>query len=197
MQAALPWARRAASAPILLAVRGRSGAVVVRISAAALAVALAALAPASASGTTFARARAQLRAWHLRPAPLFPAGLPAAHHRVNVHLYTFSGMDYSIDFGAADNRDCHTVPIPSAWCVNLRRWRGPVFQGHLRTEALGVRRLWVGHRHVWFFEDSGGAGGWYMAWRQQGRTYAAWAWMARPRPALRRLVPFVQTLRLL
>lgn len=64
---------------------------------------LAVLVPAAASAASFARARAHLGGWHLTPRPLFPSHLPAAQRHVNVHVYTFQGIDYSVDFGAGDN----------------------------------------------------------------------------------------------
>lgn len=39
---------------------------------------------------------------------------------MNVRLYRFLGAEYVIDFGAQDNHDCHTLPNPNGWCVQLR-----------------------------------------------------------------------------
>ena len=151
--------------------------------------------PGSASGATLAQAGSELRAWRLKPPPLFPSQLPASHRSVNVHLYRFKGVEYVIDFGAPDNADCHTLPNPNGWCVQLRRLAGTSLGAWLHDPAIyGARRMRVGNRNVWFFGDGGNAGGWWMAWLEQGRTYGAWAWTDEP-TALRRLTPFVESLR--
>lgn len=157
-----------------------------------LLLACAVLSPQAVSAATFAQARTQLRSWHLKPRPLFPSHLPAAHRNVNVHLYGFQGVDYVVDFGAGNTQDCHTIPNPNGWCVQLRRWNGPATPPHGR--AYGIRRIRIGRRHVVFFGDGGDAGGWWMTWRERGRAYAVWASMDKPAPALKRLTPFVKTL---
>jgi hypothetical protein len=159
------------------------------------ALALACMPPDGASGATLAQARTQLLAWRLNPPPLFPSHLPASHSGVNVHLYRFNGVEYVIDLGAPDNADCHTLPNPTDWCVQLRRLAGASLEAWLHDPAIySVRRMRIGNRSVWFFGDGGNAGGWWMAWEEQGRTYGAWAWTDE-RTALRRLTPFVESLR--
>jgi hypothetical protein len=154
------------------------------------------VAPGMARAATFAQVREQLLARRLSPPPLYPSQLPTAHRGANVHLYGFAGLDYVIDFGSPDNRDCHTIPNLNAWCVDLRRSTAPV-SSWLKDPALyGKRRMRVGSRTVWFFGDGGNAGGWWMLWSEQDRTYAAWAGaVADPAAAARRLAPFVKSLR--
>ena len=152
--------------------------------------------PSIARGATFAQARAELRARNLNPPPLFPTQLPASHRGVNVYLGGFTGVDYSIEFGAPDNADCHTLPNPYGWCVAMIR-NEESLEARLHDRgnpAEYLRRMRIGNRQVWFFEDGGNAGGWWMVWREQGRTYGAWAWTDE-RTALRRLTPFVESLR--
>ena len=155
-------------------------------------LACAVLAPHAASAATFAQARSQLRSWHLTPRPLFPSRLPAAHRHVNVHLYSFQGVDYVVDFGAGNTQDCHTIPNPNGWCVQLRRWNGAATPP--RGRAFKITRLRIGRRHVYFWYDEGNAGGWYMTWSEHGRAYGLWAWLNNRGPALARLNPFIRTL---
>ena len=129
--------------------------------------------PSIARGATFAQARAELRARNLNPPPLFPTQLPASHRGVNVYLGGFTGVDYSIEFGAPDNADCHTLPNPYGWCVAMIR-NEESLEARLHDRgnpAEYLRRMRIGNRQVWFFEDGGNAGGWWMVWREQGRTY--------------------------
>jgi hypothetical protein len=65
------------------------------------------------------------------------------------------------------------------------------------TSTRHARRIRVGNRTVWFFRSETDAGGWWMAWDQDGRTYGAWAWINARRRALRRLKPFVESLHVL
>ncbi len=152
------------------------------------------LVPAAAWAMSFGQARSQLRAWHLAPRPLFPSRLPAAHAHVNVHLYRFQGVDYVIDFGAGNTQDCHTIPNPNTWCVQLRGFHGAATPppGH----ASHVSRMRIGNRHVYLWYDEGNAGGWWMTWSEHGRSYALWAWLNLDQrgQALARLRPFIRTL---
>ena len=152
-------------------------------------------APGIAKAATFAQARADVRAWQLNPPPLFPSQLPAGHRGVNVALNRY-GDEFKIYFGAPDNRDCHTLPNPDGWCVELVRWAGENLAADLPhdPDIAYLRRVRVGNRTVWFYEDEANAGGWWMEWEQLGRTYLAWAWVENERTALRRLTPFVNSL---
>lgn len=151
--------------------------------------------PSGANGASFSRARKQLRAWHLKPAPLFPSRAPAHHRHANVHLYRFAGVDYSADFGTPDNADCHTIS-PNAWCVSLRRSAWSDLARVLDNPRTYTNQRWVraGKRHVLFYLAQNNAGGWWMSWRERGRTYNVWSWSGR-RIALKRLTPFVKGLR--
>lgn len=167
----------------------------IALTAAIALLALASVLADTASAATLAQARSQLRTWQLQPPPLFPSQLPAGHRGANVHLYRFTGLEYGIDFGAPDNRDCHTLPNPNGWCVQLRRADVSVDAALHSPPSfpMYLRRMRVGNRNVWFFEQGAEAGGWYMVWAEQGRTYLAWAWTDK-RTALRRLTPFVKSL---
>src|SRR5450755_1621616 len=70
---------------------------------AAVAVLLLLVAPATSSASTLTQARAQLRAWHLSPPPLFPSSLPAAFSGANVTLDRSSGVDFDSSFGKPAN----------------------------------------------------------------------------------------------
>ena len=118
--------------------------------------------------------------------------LPAAHRHVNVHLARGHGLDYIADFGAGNKQDCHTIPNPNGWCVQLRRFDG---SANPPSSAYRIRRIRIGQRHVIFWGDNANAGGWWMTWGEQGRAYAAWVSMSRFGPALQRLKPFVTSLR--
>jgi hypothetical protein len=163
--------------------------------AAALAIAL--LTGESAAGAvTFTQARARLRAWHLSPAPLWPRKLPAPHRGVNVHLYRFAGIDYGADFGSPDDRDCHTID-PSNWCVGLRRAGADALAQMLNdpVDFPHPQRLRVRRRNVYFAFEENNAGGWWMAWSEDGHTYLAWDWRDQRAAAKRTLTAFVQSLR--
>lgn len=151
--------------------------------------------PSGANGASFSRARKQLRAWHLKPAPLFPSRAPAHHRHANVHLYRFAGVDYSADFGTPDNAACHTIS-PNAWCVSLRRSAWSDLARVLDNPRTYTNQRWVraGKRRVLFYLAQNNAGGWWMSWRERGRTYNVWSWSGR-RIALKRLTPFVKGLR--
>ncbi len=172
-----------------------AGSIHVRLVGVIAALLFALAAPSISAAATFGQARAELLAWHLNPPPLFPSQLPASHRAVNVHLYSFGSVQYVIDFGAPDNADCHTVPNPNAWCVQIRRlvgvsWLDSWLHG---PDIYSLRSMRIGKRNVWFFGDAGNAGGWWMAWQEQGDTYGAWAWTDE-RTALQRLAPFVKSL---
>ncbi len=156
------------------------------------------LLPGVAQAKTFAEVRSDVASLHLSPAPLFPRRLPAGHRHVPVALHRWRGVDFDIDFGAPDGDDCHTLPNPDAWCVGFRRFTGhSVLKAWLHSPSTRhAHRMHVGERTVWFFSSETDAGGWWMAWDAQGRTYGAWSSSDR-RTALRRLTPFVKSLRLL
>ena len=169
-----------------------------RIALATLVAALAfvLLAPGGASAATLAQVRVQLLALHLQPPPLFPSQLPASHRGVNVRLYRWSGVDYIVGLGEPENADCHTLPNPTDWCVELRRTDASAL-GQMLHDPIDFphpRHLRVGSRSVWFVQAENNAGGWWMAWHEQGRTYLAWAWTDE-RTALRWLTPVVESLR--
>jgi hypothetical protein len=157
------------------------------------------LLPSVARAKTFAQIRSEVRSWHLNPAPLFPRRLPAGHRHVPIALDRWRGIDFDIEFGAPDGRDCHTLPNPHAWCVGFRRFTGhSVLKAMLHSRSIrNPRRVRVGKRTVWFFRSETDANGCWMAWDEHGRTYGAWAFINQRRRALRRLKPFVRSLRLL
>jgi hypothetical protein len=151
-----------------------------------------------AQAKKFGQVRSEVLSLHLSPAPLFPKRLPAAHRHSPVALHRWRGVDFDIDFGAPDGRDCHTLPNPNAWCVGFRRFTGhSVLKAWLHNPSThNPRRIHVGKRTVWFFSSENDAGGWWMAWDEHDRTYGAWAWTNK-RTALRRLKPFVKSLHVL
>lgn len=158
---------------------------------------LATLAPSAASAESFAQARSQLRSWGLQPRPLFPSHLPSAHRNAPVSVYhsayTSPGrVDYSFYFGAPPGRDCQTLSNPNGWCVGLSRWQGSAYPP--RQRAFGFSRLRIGRRRVYFWDDAGNAGGWYMTWSEHGRAYSLWAWLDHRGAALARLRPFLKSL---
>ncbi len=150
--------------------------------------------PGIANAVTFARARADVRAWQLNPPTLFPSQLPAGHRAVNVALSRY-GDEFKIYFGAPDHRDCHTLPNPNGWCVGLVRSAGENLADlPYDSDIADLQQVRVGNRTVWFYEGKANAGGWWMEWEQLGRTYMTWAWVDNARTALRRLTPFVKSL---
>lgn len=156
---------------------------------------LAALAASASTAATFAQARAQLRSWHLRPRPLFPSRLPAAHRNAPVtviRIRNTPSQEFWFYFGGSSGHDCHTNPNPYAWCVGLSRGIGTPVPPPQR--AARISRLRIGRRHVYFWYDEGNAGGWYMTWSENGRAYALWAWVDNRAQALARLRPFIKTL---
>ena len=113
-----------------------------------------------------------------------------------VHLYRLAGLDYSADFGSPDNRDCHTID-PSHWCVGLRR-AGPDALAQMLNDPVDFphpQRLRIRRSSVYFVVEENNAGGWWMVWSEQGRTYMAWDWRGQRSAAKRTLTAFVQSLR--
>jgi hypothetical protein len=109
-----------------------------------------------------------------------------------VTLERFSGVDFNIELGMPAN-GCQRVRSTDV-CMELRR-SDISLDAWLHSPAIySARQMRVGNRNVWFFGDGGNAGGWWMVWQEQGRTYGVWDWTEED-TALRRLTPFVESLR--
>jgi hypothetical protein len=158
-----------------------------------LLVSLALLVPVgNASGATLPQARAQLLAWHLRPAPLFPAALPVAFQGANVTLERFSGADFDLQFKKGD---C-TGTAPTDLCVDVRR----VSDGSLDTilhdpATTSVESIRAGSRSVYAVETGRAGAPSMLAWHEQGRTYMAIQRYVGLDEAFGNLVPLVESLR--
>jgi hypothetical protein len=147
-----------------------------------------------AAAATLTQVRTQLSAWHLQPAPLFPSQLPASYRGANVSLDRFAGVDFDIEFGKPAN-GCQRVNATDL-CMELRRADAATLTSMLHDpdNCSVPRQVQVGARRVWFLCEGRDAGGWVLAWHEQGRTYWAWEWTADSTTALPTLSALVQSL---
>ncbi|MGZ6669675.1 MAG: hypothetical protein ACXVH3_33920 [Solirubrobacteraceae bacterium] len=157
-------------------------------------IALALGLPGIANGASLAQTRADLGAWNLQPAPLFPSQPPPSLDGANVNLYRWTGMDYDLEFGKPDN-GCQRVDSTDV-CVSLRRADAATLDQILQDpqNQSAPQEMQVGSRTVWFVEEGRDAGGWEMAWHEQGKTYIAWEWTSDASTALATLSPLVESL---
>jgi hypothetical protein len=152
---------------------------------ASLAVAL--LTADSSGAATNAQVRRQLRAWHLRQAPLFPSRLPARFRAAKVTL----GRG-SFDFNVTWSRDRGHVNV---FLVSFRRGNRALLTTVLHDKrTTSVRRVRIGHRRVYSIETSTAAAPSMLAWRDHGRTYLLQEKYVGRRAALRTLSPLVRSL---
>jgi hypothetical protein len=146
----------------------------------------------NASGATLPQARAQLLAWHLRPAPLFPAALPAAFGGAIVTLDRFSGVDFDLQFAKGD---C-TGTTPTDLCLDVRRVSWGALDAILHDPATtSVQPMQVGSRSVYAVETGHSGAPSLLAWHEQGHTYMAIQRYVGLDEALGNLIPLVQSLR--
>lgn len=158
---------------------------------AALAVVFTLLLPVTSSGATLARVRNQLRAWHLRPAPLFPSRLPASFRGASATLDR-SGVDFNVDWSKDTRSD------ENYFLVSFRRGNAALLTTVLHdTLVISVRRVRIGTRSVYSIETGRASAPSLLAWHEQGRTYLLIERYVGERAALRTLSPFVQHLRIL
>ena len=105
-------------------------------------------------------------------------------------------MDYDIEFGndGVSQGGCNRVN--DADCVELRRFDASALDSILSDpdNCSSPEQVQEGARTVWFLCEGRDAGGWEMAWQEQGRTYVAWEWTADQDTALTTLGAFVQSL---
>jgi hypothetical protein len=150
---------------------------------------------APSSGATLGQIGDDLRRWHLRPVPLYPSRLPRSFDGAIVTLDRFAGVDFDIEFAKPDG-GCRRVDA-SDRCLELRRASAAALTAILRNpESRSIpHSMRIGRRRAWFVNEGGNAGGWELAWHEQGRTYIAWEWTPDARTARRTLIPLVASLR--
>jgi len=132
--------------------------------------------PDAANGATLTQVRRQLTSWHLRPRPLFPAQLPAGLHEASVTLDRFAGVDFDVEFGKPAN-GCQRVHATDL-CLELRRADSSTLGTilHDPDSFTAPRRVRLRGRNAWFVGEGRDAGGWVLAWHEQGLTYWVWQW---------------------
>jgi len=168
------------------------------VSLAAVVVLAGSLLTASVAGAaTLSQAIGQLRSWQLQPTPLVPSQLPPVLAGATVALQRFNGIDYSLELAVPSN-GCQRV-VESDVCVELRRSSASALAEIMSDpdNESSPQQLRVGGRTVWFLEEGRDAGGWEMAWQQDGHTYWAWEWTDNKRTARQTLTPLIESLRAL
>lgn len=149
---------------------------------------LACLLPAGSSAATLAQVRSQLRSWQLRPAPLFPASLPAGLRGTDVSLDRWD--DYDVGFDKSDATGL-------VFAMQLKRGPWGVFNQLLHDPvAYNVRRMRIGRRTVSVAETGHSGAAELLTWHEQGRTYWVTYHCCTSNP-LRLMAQLVQSLRTL
>ncbi|TMK42178.1 MAG: hypothetical protein E6G56_01850 [Actinobacteria bacterium] len=145
------------------------------------------LVPSGSGGASLARVRSQLRALHLRPAPLFPARLPASFRGAGATLNN-AGFDFNVDWDRS--RPGRGGSRETVFLVSFRR-AGPQVLGQVLHDrrTTSSRRVRVGARTVYVIHSSK----LILGWGEQGRTYLLISKYLRPSTA--DLKRFVRALR--
>ena len=143
----------------------------------------------AAAAMTFAQVRVELRAWNLRPAPLFPQQLPSIFNGAKASLDR-QGFDFNVDW--TKDRPLSPSIEENYFAISFRRGDAALLGAVLYDPRdTHVQQVKIGGRSVFSIQANKAV----LAWHAQGRTYLLIDKYVSAKTELRQLSPFVRSLR--